>query len=91
MTDKRPIAVHTITQYDASSVLYVLRLDGGVSPGSFTERLIETTLIADTGNKERLERGFEGLVSAVRVYKEVPEGTKILQAIAAGESWSIDG
>lgn len=78
----RPIALHTITQADAQHVLWVLSTEGGVAPGSFTTKLIEAALIADTGNLERLERGFEGLISAVRAYKELPKGVAVLTDIA---------
>lgn len=89
MTDKRPIALHNIGQHHAAAVLYILRLEGGVPTGNFTEKLIEATLVADNSNKERLERGFEGLVGAVRVYKELPHGTEILQRIAAGQPFEL--
>ena len=79
-----PIALHTITQSDAAHVLHVLGTGepGAMEPGSFTKKLIEATLLADPSNKERLARGFEGLVSAVRVYKELPDGLDRLRETA---------
>lgn len=80
----RPIALHTITDRDAAHVLTVVGDEGGgLRPGSFTEKLIEAALLADDSNRERLERGFEGLISAVRAYKELPTGLKILRELAA--------
>lgn len=79
----RPIALHTITRRDAAHVLGALRMEGGLAPGGFTEKLIEAALLADEYNLERLERGFEGLISAVRAYKELPTGTKTLRELAA--------
>ena len=83
---RRPIATHTITQNDAAHVLWVMgdRQGMEMQPGSFRETLIEAAAIADQGNIERLERGFEGLISAVRVYKELPRGTELLRGTAAG-------
>lgn len=80
----RPIALHTITQKDAAHVLYVLSTGeaGAMEPGGFTKKLIEAALLADPSNKERLERGFEGIVSAVRAYKELPTGLDVLREIA---------
>lgn len=81
----RTIALHTITAADAGHVLHVLAdgTSGALEPGGFVKALIEAALLADDSNKERLERGFEGLVSAVRVYKELPNGIEMLRAIAA--------
>lgn len=78
-----PIATHTITMANAGHVLHVTGYDGGLEPGGFTSKLIEAMLHADEGNLERLSRGFEGLVSAVRVYKELPSGVDILRDFAA--------
>ena len=80
----RPIALHTITQRDAAHVLHVLGSGEvyAIEPGSFMKSLIETALLADDSNKERLERGFEGLVSAVRAYKELPKGLDVLRELA---------
>lgn len=78
----RPIAVHTITRQDAAHVLGVMRMEGGISPGGFVEKLIEAALVADEYNIERLERGFEGLISAVRAYKELPKGVNLLKELA---------
>lgn len=76
-----PIAVHTITQANAIHVLAVLG-HGGSDPGGFMTKLIEAALAADQHNLERLARGFEGVVSAVRLYKEVPGGLEQLRGIA---------
>lgn len=80
----RPIALHTITQHDAAHVLYVLSTgeDAAMEPGGFTTKLIEAALSADQSNMERLERGFEGLISAVRAYKELPDGLTLLRKTA---------
>lgn len=80
----RPIALHTITQKDAAHVLWVMgyRKESSVEPGSFTAKLIEAMALADPSNLERLERGFEGLVSAVRAYKELPNGLALLTGLA---------
>ena len=85
MTDTQiTIAVHAVTQRDAAHVLWVMRLEGGVQPGNFVEKLIEAAIVADIGNQERLSRGFEGLVAAVLMYRHLPDGVKRLQAIASG-------
>jgi hypothetical protein len=83
------IATHTITQSNAAHVLHVLRLDGGMPCGSFVEKVIEATLIADAENQRRLSLGFEGLVAAVQVYKKLNSGTEILQQIAAGQPFLL--
>ena len=85
MPDKTVIAADTIAQHHAAAVLYVLRLEGGVNPGGFVEKLLEAALVADVHNRARLELGFQGLISAVRLYKEAPHGTQLLQKIAAGK------
>lgn len=85
-TAMRPIALHTITQNDAAHVLWVMgdRRGMEMQPGGFREKLIEAAVVADSANIERLERGFEGLISAVRVYKELAAGTSMLRELAAG-------
>lgn len=78
----RPIAMHTITQANAAHVLYVMGLEGGRKPGELPRKLIEAALSCDDYNMERLERGFEGLVSAVRMFHELPDGLEQLRRIA---------
>lgn len=77
------IATHTITARDAAHVLFVTGYTGGVEPGAFMGKLIEAALHADEGNLERLSRGFEGVISAVRVYKNVPHGVDVLRDFAS--------
>jgi hypothetical protein len=83
-TEDQTILIDRITQRDAAHVLFVMGIEGGVTPGGFTEKLIETMLLADTQNAHRLRAAFTGLMSAVDVYKRMNGGVKILQEIAAG-------
>ena len=78
------IHIDRITQRDAAHVLFVMGMEGGVQPGGFTEKLIEAMIVADTGNLERLSRGFEGLTSAIHVYKRIDGGVHVLKDIASG-------
>jgi len=86
---KAPIAIHTITQEDARNVIGYMgqapnsRNSGEGAPerSSFREALLVAVLGADDYNQERLARGYEGLVSAVRVYRELDGGMQQLRLI----------
>lgn len=51
-------------------------------PGSFNDALVKAALLADVGNRRKLRREFGGLISAVILYKEHPEGFRMLYEIA---------
>jgi len=87
MNENGTILVDRITQMNAAHVLFVMGMEGGVTPGGFTEKLIEAMIVADTGNAHILRAGFTGLMSAVDVYKRMEGGVKILQGIAAGHPY----
>lgn len=75
---------HIVTQQDATHLLSVTGYEG-LEPGSFSSKLIEAALSADTGNQARLALGFGSLMEAVKIYQKVPGGVKILQWIAGGK------
>jgi hypothetical protein len=83
------IAVHTITQEDARNVVGfmgqaphpTLSSQGAPERSSFREALIIAITAADEYNLDRLARGYEGLVSAVRVYRELPDGLAQLRLL----------
>jgi hypothetical protein len=82
------IAVHTITQADARAVLGYMgqapgknSREGAPTEDSMVEHLLSAAVLADDYNLERLARGYEGLVSAVRVHRELPNGVTFLRGI----------
>jgi hypothetical protein len=82
----RPIAVDTITQQHAIAVLGMLGVTPGEAPKDDTVvwHVILAAMFANEAELERLERSFEGLVSAVRLYREKSTpGMKILAQISA--------
>ena len=54
---------------DELHVIYVCMGVGGRKPGSFTTSLIETIMLADLTNQEKLKQVFPGLVAAVQSYQ----------------------
>lgn len=73
------IPVSTITQLDARKVLGYLGLapgaksnEGAPKEDSFAWHLVAAMMLADEWNLERLARGYEGLASAVRLYRDLP-------------------
>lgn len=82
------IAVHTITASDARAVLGYM----GQAPGpngregapvddSVQFHVLAAATLADEYLLERLARGFESLVSAVRMYRELPDAVRTLREI----------
>jgi hypothetical protein len=87
LSTEETIFIDRVTQSNAAHVLWVMGMEGGVQPGSFVEKLIEAMVVADTGNLDRLSHEFEGLTSALSIYKRMEGGVKILQEIAAGRPY----
>lgn len=84
----QPIAVHTITQNDARAVLGYMGQAPGRNPregapdeDSMMFHILAAATLADKWNLERLTRGYEGLVMAVRVYREIPDAVRTLRGI----------
>jgi hypothetical protein len=71
---------------DAAHVLWMLNagMAPGKEPGGFTAALILAITRADPNNRALLALVYPGLVEAVGVYKEHPEGIEVLEAAAKG-------
>lgn len=83
-----PIPVHTVTQNDARAVLGYMGLapgrnktEGKPDEDSMVWHILAAAVLADDWNLERLARGYEGLVTAVRMFRELPNGTRQLLEI----------
>jgi hypothetical protein len=72
-------------QEAAAAVLGFLREEGGIEPGGFTGKLIDTMLHADYINLMRLSTVFPELGACVYSYKHEPDGVAVLKARAKGE------
>lgn len=68
-----------ISTSDAQAVLWYFGAEGGLEPGGFTGSLMRAIARADSANARRLRRGFPGLVTAVKMCQEDPNGLVRLQ------------
>ncbi|WP_406501918.1 hypothetical protein OHA04_37395 [Streptomyces sp. NBC_01590] len=73
-----------ITEDIARHVLWHYGCDGGIQPGSYTERLMETIDAADVVNAEILRGAYPELVAAMLTAKDDIGGVEHLQQIAGG-------
>lgn len=80
MTTATPV----ITEDTARHVLWHYGQDGGMQPGSYTERLMETIDAADVVNAEILRGAYPELVAAMLTAKNDIGGVEQLQQIAGG-------
>jgi hypothetical protein len=71
-----------ITGDTARHVLWHYGRDGGMQPGSYTERLMETIDAADMVNAEILRGAYPELVAAMLTAKNDIGGVEQLQQIA---------
>jgi hypothetical protein len=73
---------------DAAHVLWMLNagMSPGKEPGGFTAALILAITRADPNNRVLLALVYPGLVEAVTLYKEHPEGIEMLEEAAKGAS-----
>lgn len=74
----------TIPQHTARHVLWFYGQDGGIQPGTFTQKLIGTIDSADLENAGLLANAYPSLVAAVIAAKCDPDGIAALQRIAGG-------
>ncbi|MGW3594956.1 hypothetical protein [Streptomyces sp. NPDC005167] len=73
-----------ITEGTARHVLWHYGSEGGLQPGSFTQRLMEAVDAADIVHAELLRLGFPELVTAMLAAKNDLDGISRLQQIAGG-------
>jgi len=78
-------AVSVITPTIARHVLHYFGEIDGWTPGSFSQKLMELIIRADTENKSKLKDSFPGYVEAIRISQEEMDGTAELKEIAAHE------
>jgi hypothetical protein len=71
----------TITEGTARHVLWHYGCEGGMQPGSYTERLMETIDAADMVNAEILRGAYPELVTAMLAAKNDIGGVPRLQRI----------
>lgn len=72
--------------YEAARwVLFILDGDHerGTQPGGFTTQIIEAATHADEINLAKLSLGFPAVVTAVSMYKNVPDGVETLRRLAS--------
>lgn len=74
----------TMTPTQAAHVLHYFA-SGGIKPGSFIERLIDTIAHADLVNQRKLGIAYPGYVHAVYIARNRDSGIEELRAIAAQE------
>lgn len=67
----------------AAHVLYHFG-HGGYPAGSFIQTLLKAIAIADSGNLDRIARGFPEYVAAVQAISYDPDGVAHLRRIAEG-------
>jgi len=80
MAERDPSRVNL---HEVRYALDALRISGFTGmAGGFILALCEAVIRADTGNRQRLARGFPSLVQAFNVYNYVPGGTARLVALA---------
>ena len=73
------------TKQAARDFLGAMGEPGGWEPGSFTKKLIEAAMLADTVNRALLGTVYPELVFVVTMYKDVEGGRDFLIKLATYE------
>ncbi|MFD3568497.1 hypothetical protein [Streptomyces sp. NPDC058667] len=72
----------TISAETARHVLWLFGRQGGVQPGTFTQRLMAAIDAADVLNKQKIANEYPALVAAIRMAGNDDNGIATLQQIA---------
>ncbi|WP_327160490.1 hypothetical protein [Streptomyces zaomyceticus] len=80
MSDETAISPET-----ARHVLWLFGRQGGVQPGSFTQRLMAAIDAADVLNQQKIANEYPDLVAAIRMAGNDDTGIATLQQIAGND------
>lgn len=86
MSSRLDYLTRDVDAVTAAHVAHFYEPTVGYAPGSFTEQLIKTIVLADPENRQRLAFGFPLYVYAITACKDVEGGLERIIEIAAGSA-----